>query len=130
MEPQRDIETRADCEQLARAFYGRAFADDLLGPVFTDVAQLDLETHLPTITDFWESRLLGAHSYGGGAFAPHFQLHQRTPLTPELFERWLHLWATTVDERHAGPVAESAKVLAQRVAAAFSANLARFDSIA
>ncbi len=130
MTTRRDIETRDDCEQLARAFYEKAFADERLGPVFVDVAQLDLESHLPRITDFWESRLLGATSYGGGAFAPHFALHQLTPLTPELFNRWLVLWFATVDERHARAAADTAKDLAQRVATAFSANLARFDSMA
>ena len=37
-----DITTRADCEQLVRAFYSRAFLDELLGPIFVDVAKLDL----------------------------------------------------------------------------------------
>ena len=66
-----DIETRADCERLVRAFYGRALTDPLIGWIFTDVAQLDLEAHVPQIASFWETILLGAQSYGGGAFRPH-----------------------------------------------------------
>src|SRR5919202_6306458 len=63
-----DISSRDDCERLVRAFYTRAFADPLIGFLFTDVARLDLEAHVPRITSFWETILLGARSYGGGAF--------------------------------------------------------------
>ena len=41
-----DIETRADCERLVRAFYGRALEDPIIGFIFTDVAKLDLEEQL------------------------------------------------------------------------------------
>ena len=66
-----DIESRADCERLVRAFYGRALEDPIIGFIFVDVAKLDLEAHVPRITSFWETILLGARSYGGGAFRPH-----------------------------------------------------------
>jgi hemoglobin len=65
-----DIVDRADCERLVRAFYGRALTDPVIGFLFTDVAHLDLEAHVPVITSFWETVLLGAQTYGGGAFAP------------------------------------------------------------
>ena len=45
-----DLATRDDLEALLRAFYRRAFADPLLGHVFVDVVQMDLEEHLPRIT--------------------------------------------------------------------------------
>ena len=57
-----DIETREDCERLVRTFYGRALADPIIGWLFTDVAKLDLEAHVPRITSFWETILLGAQS--------------------------------------------------------------------
>jgi truncated hemoglobin YjbI len=97
-----DIETRADCETLVRAFYGRALTDPILGYIFTDVAQLDLEAHVPKIASFWETILLGAHSYSGGAFAPHAALNQKVTLFAGHFERWLWLWRMTVDELFAG----------------------------
>ena len=74
----RDIESRADCERLVRAFYGRALEDPIIGFIFVDVAKLDLEAHVPRLTSFWETILLGAQSYGGGAFRPHAQLHGRS----------------------------------------------------
>ncbi len=123
----RDIETRADCEQLVRAFYGRALLDPIIGFLFTDVAKLDLEEHVPRITNFWDTILLGSRSYGGGAFRPHIELHVKVPLTRGHFDRWLHLWTMTVDELFMGERAESAKSHAIRVAAAFASRLRSFD---
>lgn len=119
----RDIESRADIERLVRAFYGRAFDDPLIGWLFVDVAKLDLEAHLPVITDFWETILLGARSYSGGAFRPHAVLHEKAGLRGAHFERWLVLWHTTIDERFSGPTAELGKSHAVRVAHAFHARL-------
>src|SRR3954468_24994653 len=99
----RDIETRADCERLVRAFYGRALEDPIIGFIFTDVAHLDLEAHVPRITSFWETILLGARSYGGGAFRPHAAVHMKVPLRKGHFERWLFLWRVTVVQVFAAP---------------------------
>jgi hemoglobin len=54
-----------------RAFYGQALEDPIIGFIFVDVAKLDLEAHVPRIASFWETILLGARSYSGGAFRPH-----------------------------------------------------------
>jgi hemoglobin len=118
-----DIATREDCERLVRAFYGRAMTDPVIGFIFTDVAHLDLEAHVPEITSFWETILLGAQTYGGGAFAPHYALHQKVTLRGGHFARWLGLWTMTVDELFEGPVAEEAKAHAERVANAFHRRL-------
>jgi hemoglobin len=115
-----DIEDRADVERLVRAFYGRALADPMIGYLFTDVAHLDLEAHVPQITAFWETILLGAQTYRGGAF---LALNAQSPLRAGHFERWLLLWTTTVDELFAGPRAEVAKAHALRVAGAFHRRL-------
>ena len=123
-----DIATRADCERLVRAFYERALTDPVIGWLFTEVAHLDLEAHLPRIASFWETILLGVRSYSGGAFAPHAALHARAPLRVGHFERWLWLWRETVDERFAGERAELAKAHAARVAAAFQSRLAQPDA--
>ena len=122
-----DIETRADCERLVRSFYGRALTDSVIGWLFTDIAKIDLEAHIPRITNFWETILLDAQSYGGGAFRPHLELNFKTPLKRGHFERWLYLWHETVDELFVGEHAELAKSHATRVATAFNARLRSFD---
>jgi hemoglobin len=123
-----DIENRGDCERLVRAFYGRALEDPVIGWIFVDVAKLDVEEHVPVIASFWETILLGARSYGGGAFAPHAVLHAKVGLRAGHFERWLALWRATVDELFAGERAELAKAHAQRVARAFHGRLQTFPS--
>ncbi len=128
MGPLRDIETRADCERLVRAFYSRALTDPLIGWIFVDVAKLDLEKHVPVIASFWETVLLGARSYSGGAFAPHAVLHMKAGLRAPHFERWLVLWRETVDELFTGPRAELAKEHALRVAHAFHRRLQELPS--
>ena len=127
-ETRHDIATRADCERLVRAFYGRAMVDPIIGFLFTDVAKLDLEAHIPRITNFWDTILLGARSYGGGAFRPHVELHFKVPLTRGHFDRWLYLWSMSVDELFEGERAELAKAHANRVAAAFASRLQSFGS--
>jgi hemoglobin len=118
-----DIEDRADCERLVRAFYSRALVDPMIGWIFVDVAKLDVEEHVPVIASFWETMLLGARSYSGGAFRPHAALHAQVPLRSGHFERWLTLWRTTVDELFAGERAELAKAHAVRVGQAFHRRL-------
>ncbi|MFE4604398.1 group III truncated hemoglobin [Kitasatospora indigofera] len=114
--PLPDIAGRADLEALLRRFYRAAFADPLIGPYFTEIAGLDLEAHLPHITDFWESALLRTASYRRNAFTPHAALHERRPMTAEHFGRWVQLWTAAVDGLHAGPVAERAKAQGERIA--------------
>jgi hemoglobin len=122
-----DIETREDCERLVRAFYTRALADPIIGYIFTDIARLDVEAHVPVIASFWETILLGRPSYGGGAFAPHAALHAKVRLREGHFRRWLVLWRETVDELFAGERAELAKAHAERVASAFHRRLAGYE---
>ena len=126
----RDIRTREDCEALVRAFYGRAFADPIIGWIFTDVARVDLDAHVPVVASFWETVLLGAQTYDRGAFHPHAALHREVELREGHFERWLALFYATVDELFAGPTAEAAKAHAYRLAGAFRARLGVHPSAA
>ncbi|MGH3936859.1 MAG: group III truncated hemoglobin [Pseudonocardiaceae bacterium] len=57
------------------AFYRRAFADVLLGPIFVDVAKVDMSVHLPVMCDFWETVLLRAGRYHRNALRPHLDLN-------------------------------------------------------
>jgi hemoglobin len=122
--PLRDLADRDDITALVTTFYGRAFTDPLLGPVFVDVARLDLAAHLPTICDFWESVLFQAGKYRSNPLRVHVALHARAPLTAAHFDRWLHLWASTIDELHQGEHADRAKTQATRIAGTLRRRLA------
>lgn len=115
----KDIESRGDIDALMIRFYGRAMSDPLIGPLFTDVAKLDLDHHLPVIGDFWESTLFGRGVYsrhGRNPLLVHAELDGKSRLEPHHFERWLELFTTTVDESFAGLRADYAKQRASAIA--------------
>jgi hemoglobin len=118
-----DLADRADVEELVGAFYDAAFADPLIGPIFTEVAKMDLARHLPIMCDFWQTVLFAAGLYRRNALQVHYVLNARHPLTAEHFGRWLELWSATVDERFAGPVADRAKLQARRIAGSMQRRL-------
>lgn len=104
-----EITTPADIELLVRTFYGKALTDEVIGYIFTDIAQIDLEKHLPKIIQFWESVLLDAPDYSGNVMQIHLNLNAKETLTFEHFQRWLALWSETVDALFQGERAERAK---------------------
>jgi len=111
-----DIAGREDVIELVDAFYARAFADPLIGPIFTEVAHMDLARHMPIMADFWQTVLFRAGLYKRNALQVHFDLNRLEPLTADHFDRWLDLWSATVDELFAGEKAELAKLQARRIA--------------
>ena len=67
----RDIESREELEDFLKAFYKKAFADDLIGIFFTEVVPLDLKTHIPVIANFWESVAFNKPSYRRNVMEVH-----------------------------------------------------------
>ena len=106
---ERDIENRGDLELLLREFYAVAMTDAQIGHFFTRIVQLDLETHIPVIANFWEKVLFGNPVYFGNPMALHQHLHEKSPITKEHFERWLRIWTETVNRLFAGETADKAK---------------------
>lgn len=122
-----DIESREDIAHLMREFYGRMFKDEVMGPIFIDVAQLDLEAHLPIMCDFWELQLFQKPGYRGGMMMVHFELHMKTELEHHHFMRWLDYWYETLDAHFNGPRATWAKTVASRVGRNMSQRLDEFS---
>lgn len=110
-----DIETRKDLDSLLERFYGKLLTDKNIAYLFTDVARIDLEAHLPVLVDFWESALLGGTKYRGNPMGVHFRLHEKSPLGTNHFQIWLQYWNKTIDELFEGPVAEEAKSRAKSI---------------
>lgn len=110
------MQNREDIVELVEEFYRRAFADPLIGTIFTDVAKMDLAHHLPIMCDFWETVLFRAGLYDRNALQVHRALDARFPLQSEHFSRWLSLWVQNVDDHFAGEKAELAKLQATRIA--------------
>ena len=111
-----DLHTRQDIECFMSTFYEKLLADKTLGPIFTEVAKINLEEHLPILADFWEGILFQNRKYKRNAMTPHLVLHEKYPLEKRHFDLWLHYFNTTLDELFAGEKAELAKARAKSIA--------------
>lgn len=121
----KDISTRADIELLMNNFYERLLADERINYIFTDVAKLDIKTHIPVIADFWESVLLNKNVYHNNTMKVHMVLNDKTPLSKEHFNVWLTHFTFTVDELFEGNIALLAKQRARSVATLMEIKIAQ-----
>jgi hemoglobin len=121
--PKGDLDTRSQIHDLVVRFYREIVFDDLLGPVFTEVAEVDWSTHIPKLIDYWCRVLLGQAGYQGQILAAHRDVHAVERFRTEYFDRWYLLFAQTVDEGWRGPVAERAKTHAARIAGSLARRL-------
>ncbi len=72
-----DVTTYSDIVRLVDAFYDRVRDDDVLGPIFSDVARVGWATHLPKMYNFWASILFGAGDFKGNPMLVHRELALR-----------------------------------------------------
>ena len=112
----KDISNRADIQQLVDTFYLKVRADETIGYLFNEVAQVNWEQHLLRMYDFWENILFQTGSFKGNPMAAHVQLHQKSPLSAAHFDRWQQLFLATVDELFEGDMAELIKQRALSIA--------------
>jgi len=103
----------AGLERLVDAFYARVRADAGLGPIFDDAIG-DWPGHLEKLTAFWSSVMLTSGRYKGQPVPAHIKHKDR--ITPELFDRWLALWAQTTGELMPPESAAALQAKAARIA--------------
>ncbi len=123
-----DLRSREDIAEVVQMFYRSAIDDVSIGYIFTEVAQLNLEEHIPVICDFWETVLLGNMVYKGSVVYKHILLSRKSKLLPEHFERWLSIWISTVDGLFAGEKAEEMKNRAHMMAEMMKHKINYFDN--
>ena len=111
------MDSRERIEQFVDLFYQRMLADEQLAPIFVDVAEIDLQVHLPHIKDYWCKLLLGERGYQRHTMNIHRQLNARRELAQEDFLRWLALFRAALDARFSGPYTEKARRIATSIAA-------------
>ena len=111
-----DILNRDDIALLVNSFYEKVKRNERIGYIFSDVAKVDWEHHLPIMYDFWENVLFHTGTYARNAIAVHKNLNQLTALNRDHFAEWLMLWKETVDELFDGPNAELIKQRATSIA--------------
>jgi hemoglobin len=108
---------------MVRRFYQDVAQDDLLGPLFNDVAQVDWNEHLPKLTRYWCRALLGLEGYVGNPYRAHMEINDRSPFTMEHFDRWLQLFHDAVELGWVGPHVDQALAVAHKVARVHSTQL-------
>ena len=119
----RTLDTPEAVKFLVDSFYEKVQADSFIGPVFTDVAQVDWSKHLPKMYAFWESIILGNNAYNGNPFQPHLIVNQKHTLTIDHFERWLKLFTETLAEKFTGDTAEQVRQRATQIAMVWNHKL-------
>jgi len=111
-----------DVKLLVDTFYTKVRADELLGPIFNERIEVHWPENLGRMYTFWETTLLGNHTYFGSPFPPHAKL----PVTGEHFARWMKLFTETVDELFTGEKADEAKWRAGKMAEMFQLKINYF----
>jgi hemoglobin len=111
-----DLDDPDEVRELVRRFYADVAQDDLLGPLFNDVAHVTWSEHLPKLTAFWCRFLFGQQGYAGNPFRAHKAIHDQAPFTTAHFRRWLELFEATLSFGWVGPTADRVLTLAHDVA--------------
>jgi len=124
----KDIESQKDIELLVDAFYDKVQADDLIGYIFTDIAKVNWEKHLPVMYDFFENMLFYTGTYTGNPMELHKHVSRLFPFTAAHFARWNLLFAQTVDELFEGEKAALAKQRAKSISAVMQLKLIKETS--
>lgn len=118
-----DILDLEDVKLLVNSFYSKVRENELLAPVFDDKIKEDQwPAHLDKMYRFWQTLLLGDHTYFGNPLMHHLRL----PVAKEHFSEWLRLFHETIGEHFTGEKAEEANLRAQKIALVFQAKISQF----
>ena len=117
-----DIKTLDDIKLLVDTFYSKIQKDTFIGPIFNEKIAHRWPEHLEKMYRFWETILLEVHTYSGSPFPPHAQL----PVAKEHFVRWMEIFTETVESLFAGPIADEAKLRAEKMAEMFNYKIEYF----
>jgi hemoglobin len=121
--PPQDLDTRSEIHDFVVRFYREVALDDLLGPIFEEVAEVDWTTHIPKLINFWCRVLLGEPGYDGWFLDAHQRVDSQEHFEPVFFDRWLALFVSAVDAEWTGPLADQAKSHAHRMAMVLARRL-------
>lgn len=124
IQEKKDILTIEDVRLLVDTFYDKVREDELIGPIFNDRIQDRWPQHLAKMYTFWQTVLLGEHTYYGSPFPPHAQL----PVEKIHFERWLNLFSQTLGELFSGEVAKEAIWRANKMAIMFQYKIEHYKN--
>jgi hemoglobin len=125
MENKNDITGSSDVKLLVDAFYKQVLVDPIIGHFFTEVAPINIETHMPIMYSFWENVLFYTGEYKRNPMAKHVEMSKKSPLKQEHFDQWLSMWKNTVDDLFIGEKANEAKSKADQITKMMFLNISR-----
>ncbi|WP_297485279.1 group III truncated hemoglobin [Sulfurimonas sp.] len=122
--PYNDV-TKENLNKMVKIFYAKVLQDDIVGPFFIAKLGDDLKSdtwaaHLELLTNFWASIAIGDSAYKGNPFAPHLNIEN---LSTQAFQRWLELFAQTLDTVYNPEIANFFKQRSRIIAGNFMRNL-------
>ena len=90
--------------KLVDTFYGRILEHPELGPVFDARLSGRWPEHMAKMKSFWSSVAFRNGAYGGKPVQAHAGVAN---MSPELFPKWLELFAATLDDIAPSPEAKA-----------------------
>jgi len=122
MNDKHDITTLDDIKILVDTFYDKVRKDASLAPIFNAQIGDRWPQHLEKMYTFWQTVLLGEHTYFSSPLPPHAKL----PVDHAHFEQWLQLFTQTIDELFSGNTAEEAVWRANKMAQLFEMKIEHY----
>ena len=122
MNDKHDITTLDDIKLLVDTFYDKVRKDASLAPIFNAQIQDRWPQHLEKMYTFWQTVLLGEHTYFSSPFPPHAKL----PVDHAHFQQWLQLFSQTIDELFSGERADEAVWRANKMAQLFEMKIEHY----
>jgi hemoglobin len=120
----KDLQNIDDIRLLVNSFYSKVKEDELLSPIFNEKIGNRWPIHLAKMYTFWQTILLEEQTYSGKPFPPHAKL----PVSKEHFDRWLLLFAETIDQHFKGAKANEAKWRSEKMAELFLHKIEYFKN--
>ncbi|CDN56949.1 SEC-independent protein translocase TatC (plasmid) [Neorhizobium galegae bv. officinalis bv. officinalis str. HAMBI 1141] len=108
-------------DKLVDTFYGRVLTHPELGPVFDARLSGRWPEHMAKMKSFWSSVAFRNGAYGGKPVQAHAGVAN---MRPELFPKWLELFAATLDDMAPSPEAKAwFMTTAERIAKSLTLSL-------
>ena len=106
----RDLDSREEIAEFVTRFYRDIAQDDRFHLYFETIAHVDWHAHTLELTDFWTGILLGPPDReADDVIDAHRRLDDAAPFDRALFDRWLEILDTTLDDGWVGPLTELAR---------------------
>lgn len=120
-----DILNLEDVKLLVNKFYDKVRTDEVLAPIFNERIGYRWPEHLEKMYRFWQTVLLGEHTYNGSPFPPHAQL----PVSHDHFLKWIELFTLTAEELFSGEKKDEAIWRAGKMAEMFEIKIAHYRKV-